>query len=114
MILKRLTEKQTLPQSASEVEASQGWLGQYAEMGERQASAQRQGFHAHRLSRQNRRVDAANGLRKESVIKRNRLTLEHIIHNRGKEEAEDRACANLHQELRVLENQVRPKEVITL
>ena len=46
------------------------------------------------------------------MIRRNKLTLEHIMHQRGKVEAEDRIFADLHQELRNLEKQTRPKEVI--
>jgi len=56
--------------------------------------------------------DSTKALKEESMIRRNKLTLEHIMHQRGKVEAEDRIFADLHQELRNLEKQTRPKEVI--
>ena len=72
----------------------------------------------HRMNRMAKpafvRSDSTNGLKKESMMKRNRLTLEHIMHERGKNTAEDFACANLHKELRELEKRLKPKEIITL
>lgn len=45
----------------------------------------------------------ASALQKESMMRRNKLTLEHIMHERGKNEAEDQLLAKLHVELRNLE-----------
>ena len=48
------------------------------------------------------------------MIRRNKLTLEHVMHERGKQVAEARMLAGLHEELRNLERQAKPKEIITV
>jgi len=53
-----------------------------------------------RLHREIKGSDSTECLKKESMIRRNKLTLEHIMHQRGKNVAEDKACTNLHRELR--------------
>jgi len=58
---------------------------------------------------------SANALQKESMMRRNKLTLEHIMHERGKNVAEDQLLAKLHVELRNLESREKgPTEVITV
>jgi hypothetical protein len=49
------------------------------------------------------------------MMRRNKLTLEHIMHERGKNVAEDQLLAKLHVELRNLESKEKgPTEVITV
>lgn len=48
-------------------------------------------------------------------MRRNKLTLEHIMHERGKHTQEDKVLAQLHQELRDLEKREKgPGEIITV
>ena len=58
--------------------------------------------------------DCTAGLKVESMIRRNKLTLEHIMAERGKHVAEDKVIAELHQELRNLEAKEKAGEVITI
>lgn len=53
--------------------------------------------------RQAQGSDSTRALKQESNIRRNKLTLEHIMHERGKLVAEDRVLADLHRELRNIE-----------
>lgn len=49
------------------------------------------------------------------MIRRNELTLEHIMHERGKNFVDDRISAQLHMELRRMENKEKKKsEVIVV
>ena len=43
------------------------------------------------------------------MIRRNRLTLEHVMHERGRNEAEGKVLAELHKELRDLEARQKPQ-----
>ena len=58
--------------------------------------------------------DSTAALKTESVIRRNRLTLEHVMHERGRHVAEDRALVELHRELRNLEQKEKPQQIITV
>ena len=61
-------------------------------------------------------TDSTHALKTESMIRRNKLTLEHIMHNRGKDQADAQLLTRLHQELRNIEGvqNGRPKQIITL
>lgn len=59
-------------------------------------------------------MDSTAGLKTESMIRRNNLTLEHVMHERGKQVAEDKVLAELHRELRHLESRERPQQIITV
>ena len=48
------------------------------------------------------------------MIRRNKLTLEHIMAERGKHVAEDKVITELHQELRNLEAKQKAGEIITI
>ena len=61
-----------------------------------------------------RSSDSTAALKTESVIRRNRLTLEHVMHERGRHVAEDRALVELHRELRNLEQKEKPQQIITV
>lgn len=53
-------------------------------------------------------------LKAESMIRRNKLTLEHIMHERGKNVAEAEVLADLHRQLRNLERKEKQAEIITV
>lgn len=55
---------------------------------------------------------STNALQNESMIRRNELTLEHIMHERGKNFVDDRISAQLHMELRRMENKEKKKSEI--
>ena len=60
-------------------------------------------------------VDQTRALKKESMMRRNKLTLEHIMHERGKHVAEDKVLAQLHEDLRNAEKREKgPSEIITV
>lgn len=61
-----------------------------------------------------RKTDETQGLKTESMIRRNKLTLEHIMAERGKHVAEDKVIAQLHRELRDLEAKEKTGEIITI
>lgn len=104
-ILKRLTQKK----SHEEIENGFGRYDQAFK-----DFNMEQSIRTTRLNRQAKTADVTVGLQKESMIRRNKLTLEHIIHQRGKNATEDEACADLHRELRLLEQQLKPKDIITI
>ena len=48
------------------------------------------------------------------MIRRNKLTLEHIMHQRGKNQVEDNILIKLHVQLRDIEKKLKPQSIITV